>query len=163
MAGIKNHDNYLFVHGDIGNESLVQELLQTSRPQAVINFAAETHVDRSIRGPEAFIDANVVGTYRLLEATRSYWAALPLNDKEAFRFLHVSTDEVYGSLKPDEPPFSEKTPYAPNSPYSASKAASDHFVRAYHKTYGLTTLISNCSNNYGPLSISGKIDSSDDP
>jgi dTDP-glucose 4,6-dehydratase len=157
LAGIKNQNNYIFVHGDIGNESLVQELLQTYRPQAIINFAAETHVDRSIQGPGAFIDANVVGTYRLLETTRSYWAALPLHDKEAFRFLHVSTDEVYGSLKADEPPFSEKTPYAPNSPYAASKAASDHFVRAYHKTYGLTTLISNCSNNYGPFQFPEKL------
>lgn len=157
LAGIKNQNNYLFVHGEIGNESLVQELLQTYRPQAVINFAAETHVDRSIQGPEAFIDANVVGTYRLLEATRSYWAALPLNDKETFRFLHVSTDEVYGSLKADEPPFSEASPFAPNSPYAASKAASDHFVRAYHQTYGLTTLISNCSNNYGPFQFPEKL------
>ncbi len=157
LEGIKDQSDYVFVHGDIGHESLVQELLQAHRPQAVINFAAETHVDRSIHGPGAFIDNNVVGTCRLLETTRSYWAALPKSDREVFRFLHVSTDEVYGSLQPDDPPFSEQTPYAPNSPYSASKAASDHFVRAYHKTYGLPTLITNCSNNYGPFQFPEKL------
>ena len=131
-------------------------MLAEHRPRAIVNFAAESHVDRSIDGPAAFIETNVVGTFRLLEATRAYWTTLPAAEREAFRFLHVSTDEVYGSLRPTDPAFSETTPYAPNSPYSASKAASDHLVRAYHHTYGLPTLTTNCSNNYGPLPVSRK-------
>ena len=130
---------------------------------AIVHFAAESHVDRSIRGPEDFIRTNVDGTFALLEETRAYWSALPDEQRKSFRFLHVSTDEVYGSLGPDDPPFSETTPYAPNSPYAASKAASDHLVRAYHHTYGLPTLTTNCSNNYGRFQFPGEADSADDP
>jgi len=145
------HDaHHIFVHGDIGDRHLLDNLLAEHKPYAVVNFAAESHVDRSIHGPEDFIQTNVVGTFHLLEAVRGYWSALDTEDKKNFRFLHVSTDEVYGSLGKNDPAFTETTPYAPNSPYSASKAASDHLVRAYHHTYGLPTLTTNCSNNYGP-------------
>ena len=132
-------------------------MLAAHRPRAIVNFAAESHVDRSIHGPAAFIDTNIVGTFALLEAARAYWSSLPEPERSRFRFLHVSTDEVYGSLAPDAAGFSETTPYAPNSPYSASKAASDHLVRAYHHTYGLPTLTTNCSNNYGPLQFPEKL------
>jgi dTDP-glucose 4,6-dehydratase len=135
----------------------VEALLARHQPRAIVNFAAETHVDRSIRGPAAFVDTNVVGTLAFLECVREWWAGLPNSERSAFRFLHVSTDEVYGSLRADDPPFSETTSYAPNSPYAASKAASDHLVRAYHHTYGLPTLTTNCSNNYGPLQFPEKL------
>lgn len=152
------HDaHHVFVHGDIGDRHLVDKLLATHKPCAVVNFAAESHVDRSIHGPEDFIQTNVVGTFHLLEAVRGYWNALDTVHKKDFRFLHVSTDEVYGSLGKDDPAFTEKNPYAPNSPYSASKAASDHLVRAYHHTYGLPTLTTNCSNNYGPRHFPEKL------
>lgn len=145
------HDaHHIFVHGDIGDRHLLDKLLAQHKPCAVVNFAAESHVDRSIHGPEDFIQTNVVGTFHLLEAVRGYWAGLDTEHKKNFRFLHVSTDEVYGSLGKNDAAFTETTPYAPNSPYSASKAASDHLVRAYHHTYGLPTLTTNCSNNYGP-------------
>lgn len=145
------HDaHHIFVHGDIGDRHLLDKLLAQHKPCAVVNFAAESHVDRSIYGPEDFIQTNVVGTFHLLEAVRGYWAGLDTEHKKNFRFLHVSTDEVYGSLGKNDAAFTETTPYAPNSPYSASKAASDHLVRAYHHTYGLPTLTTNCSNNYGP-------------
>src|ERR1700730_6495716 len=140
---------YEFVHGDIGDRNLVRQLLDKHQPGAIVHFAAESHVDRSIRGPEDFIRTNIDGTFALLEETRAYWSGLADNEQKRFRFLHVSTDEVYGSLGPNDPPFNEATPYAPNSPYAASKAASDHLVRAYHHTYGLPTLTTNCSNNYG--------------
>jgi dTDP-glucose 4,6-dehydratase len=149
--------DYIFIHGDIGDKNLVCNLLQKYRPNAVVNFAAESHVDRSIDGPENFIQTNVVGTFHLLEEARRYWDNLQSEERENFRFLHVSTDEVYGSLEPDDPSFHEQTPYAPNSPYSASKAASDHLVRAYHHTYGLPTLTTNCSNNYGPRQFPEKL------
>jgi dTDP-glucose 4,6-dehydratase len=148
---------YEFVHGDIGDRGLVRQLLDKHRPGAIVHFAAESHVDRSIRGPEDFIRTNVDGTFALLEETRAHWSALPEAERKSFRFLHVSTDEVYGSLGPDDPPFSETTPYAPNSPYAASKAASDHLVRAYHHTYGLLTLTTNCSNNYGRFQFPEKL------
>ena len=157
LAALKGDPRHLFVRGDIADRALVEALLDQHRPRAVLNFAAESHVDRSIRGPADFIATNVVGTFTLLEATRAYWLALPAKERERFRFLHVSTDEVYGSLGPADPPFSETTPYAPNSPYSASKAASDHLVRAYHHTYGLPTLTTNCSNNYGPRQFPEKL------
>lgn len=145
------HDaHHVFVHGDIGDRHLLDKLLAQHKPCAVVNFAAESHVDRSIHGPEDFIQTNVVGTFHLLEAVRGYWSGLDTEHKKNFRFLHVSTDEVYGSLGKNDAAFTETTPYAPNSPYSASKAASDHLVRAYHHTYGLPTLTTNCSNNYGP-------------
>ncbi|MBW1737915.1 MAG: dTDP-glucose 4,6-dehydratase [Deltaproteobacteria bacterium] len=150
LQPLEDDKEYVFVKGNIGDRKLVRKLLEEYRPCAIINFAAESHVDRSIDGPEDFIQTNVVGTFHLLDEARHYWEALPEPEKSQFRFLHVSTDEVYGSLAPNDPPFSETTPYAPNSPYSASKAASDHLVRAYHHTYGLPTLITNCSNNYGP-------------
>jgi dTDP-glucose 4,6-dehydratase len=136
---------------------LVESLLRTHRPRAVVNFAAESHVDRSIHGPARFIETNVVGTFNLIDAVKAYWSALPDPERDAFRFLHVSTDEVYGSLQPADPAFTEETGYAPNSPYSASKAASDHLVRAYHHTYGLPTLTGNCSNNYGPFQFPEKL------
>jgi len=148
---------HVFVQGDIGDRTLVDALLREHRPRAVINFAAESHVDRSIHGPAEFIETNVVGTFNLLESVRAHWSALPDDERAAFRFLHVSTDEVYGSLGPADPAFSETTAYAPNSPYSASKAASDHLVRAYHHTYGLPVLTTNCSNNYGPLQFPEKL------
>jgi dTDP-glucose 4,6-dehydratase len=146
-----------FVHGDIADRPMVRQLLEKHRPGAIVHFAAESHVDRSIRGPEDFIRTNVDGTFSLLEETRAYWNGLPDKEQERFRFLHVSTDEVYGSLGPHDPPFSETTPYAPNSPYAASKAASDHLVRAYHHTFGLPTLTTNCSNNYGRFQFPEKL------
>lgn len=157
LAPLAGDARHRFVHGDIADQATVLGLLRAHRPRALVNFAAETHVDRSIADPGAFIQANVLGTYQLLEAARSYWTALDTQDKADFRFLHVSTDEVYGSLDDGGAPFTERTPYAPNSPYSASKAASDHFVRAYHQTYGLPVLTSNCSNNYGPRQFPEKL------
>lgn len=147
---------HLFVEGDIGDTELVSELLTAHRPDAIVNFAAESHVDRSIDGPAEFVETNVVGTFRLLEAALAHYRGLEDSDKQQFRFVHVSTDEVYGSLGADGK-FTEQTPYAPNSPYSASKAASDHFVRAYHHTFGLPTIITNCSNNYGPYQFPEKL------
>jgi dTDP-glucose 4,6-dehydratase len=157
LASVANDPRHVFVHGDIGDRVLVGQLLAEHRPRAIVNFAAESHVDRSIHGPEDFIQTNVVGTFHLLEEARGYWMALADADKAAFRFLHVSTDEVYGSLGSDDAPFTETTPFAPNSPYSASKAASDHLVRAYHHTYGLPVLTTNCSNNYGPYQFPEKL------
>jgi dTDP-glucose 4,6-dehydratase len=154
LAGDPRHE---FVHGDIGDGSLVAALLAKHRPRAIVNLAAETHVDRSIHGPAAFIETNIVGTFGLLEATRAWWSTLPAGEREAFRFVHVSTDEVYGSLSATDAAFSETTPYAPNSPYSASKAAADHLVRACHHTYGLPTLTTNSSNNYGPRQFPEKL------
>jgi dTDP-glucose 4,6-dehydratase len=156
LASLQGNDRHVFVHGDIGDRGLVAKLLREHKPQAVVNFAAESHVDRSIDGPAAFVETNVVGTLALLEAARDYWRELEGSAKDAFRFLHVSTDEVYGSLGEDGK-FTETTPYAPNSPYSASKAASDHLVRAFHHTYGLPTLTTNCSNNYGPYQFPEKL------
>ena len=157
LAGVQDDARHVFVQGDIGDSALVAQLLADHRPRAIVNFAAESHVDRSIHGPEDFIQTNVVGTFRLLEAARHYWQALPAIEKEAFRFLHVSTDEVYGTLAPDAPAFTEQHNYEPNSPYSASKAASDHLVRAWHHTYGLPVLTTNCSNNYGPYHFPEKL------
>lgn len=162
LEDIKGNPNHIFVHGDIGDRALLAKLLAEHKPRAIINFAAESHVDRSIHGPEDFIQTNVVGTFHLLEEVRAYWNALVAanpTEKEnpQFRFLHVSTDEVYGTLGPTDPAFTETTPYAPNSPYSASKAASDHLVRAYHHTYGLPVLTTNCSNNYGPYHFPEKL------
>ena len=157
LASLKDDPRYIFVHGDIGDAGLVERLLAEHRPRAVVNFAAESHVDRSIHGPEDFIQTNVVGTFHLLEAVRGYWSNLAGTEKSAFRFLHVSTDEVYGSLGPKDPAFKETNRYEPNSPYSASKAASDHLVRAYHHTYGLPVLTTNCSNNYGPYHFPEKL------
>jgi len=156
LASLDGDDRHVFVQGDIGDRALVASLLEAHRPDAIVNFAAESHVDRSIDGPAAFVQTNVVGTLSLLEAARDYWRALPAGPKEAFRFLHVSTDEVYGSLG-DSGKFTEETPFAPNSPYSASKAASDHLVRAFHHTYGLPVLTTNCSNNYGPYQFPEKL------
>ncbi len=156
LSSLDGHSGHLFVQGDIGDAALVGRLLAEHRPQAVVNFAAESHVDRSIDGPAAFVQTNVVGTLALLEQARDYWKSLPAAEREAFRFLHVSTDEVYGSLG-DSGKFTETTPYAPNSPYSASKAASDHLVRAFHHTYGLPVLTTNCSNNYGPFQFPEKL------
>ena len=156
LATLDGNANHVFVHGDIGDRALVAQLLAEHRPEAVVNFAAESHVDRSIDGPAAFIQTNVVGTLALLEAVRDYWKSLEGEAKRDFRFLHVSTDEVYGSLG-DTGKFTEDTPYAPNSPYSASKAASDHLVRAFHHTYGLPVLTTNCSNNYGPYHFPEKL------
>ena len=149
--------DHIFVEGDIGDRKLVQELLEKYQPTGIVNFAAETHVDRSIDGPDAFIQTNILGTFNLLETTRQYWRSLPEKEQQTFRFLHVSTDEVFGTLEKDDPAFSETTPYAPNSPYSASKASSDHLVRSYFHTYGLPTLITNCSNNYGPYQFPEKL------
>jgi dTDP-glucose 4,6-dehydratase len=157
LASLDGDARHVFVRGDIGDRGLVDELLATHAPRAIVNFAAESHVDRSIHGPAEFIETNVVGTFTLLEAVRAYWSSLPAAQSGGFRFLHVSTDEVYGSLGPDDAAFSETTAYAPNSPYSASKASSDHLVRAYHHTYGLPTLTTNCSNNYGPLQFPEKL------
>lgn len=157
LASLQGDDRHVFVQGDIGDSALVTELLRKHRPRAVVNFAAESHVDRSIHGPEDFIQTNIVGSFRLLEAVRAYWSELEGEAKAAFRFLHVSTDEVYGSLAPDAPAFTESHNYEPNSPYSASKAASDHLVRAWHHTYGLPVLTTNCSNNYGPLHFPEKL------
>ena len=156
LASLDGNPDHVFVHGDIGDRGLVAGLLAEHRPDAVVNFAAESHVDRSIDGPAAFIQTNVVGTLALLEAVRDHWKGLEGEAKEAFRFLHVSTDEVYGSLG-ETGRFTESTPYAPNSPYSASKAASDHLVRAFHHTYGLPVLTTNCSNNYGPYHFPEKL------
>ena len=156
LAALDGDGNHVFVHGDIGDRALVAQLLAEHRPDAVVNFAAESHVDRSIDGPAAFIQTNVVGTLALLEAVRDHWKSLDGDAKDAFRFLHVSTDEVYGSLG-ETGLFTEATPYAPNSPYSASKAASDHLVRAFHHTYGLPVLTTNCSNNYGPYHFPEKL------
>jgi dTDP-glucose 4,6-dehydratase len=156
LASIKDNPLHVFAHGDIGDRSLVARLLAEHTPDAVVNFAAESHVDRSIDGPGAFIQTNVVGTLGLLESVRDYWKSLDVERRESFRFLHVSTDEVYGSLG-DTGQFTETTPYAPNSPYSASKAASDHLVRAFHHTYGLPVLTTNCSNNYGPYHFPEKL------
>jgi dTDP-glucose 4,6-dehydratase len=157
LESIAESRQYEFVHGDIGDRGLVRRLLETHQPRAIVHFAAESHVDRSIRGPEDFIRTNVDGTFALLEESRAYWDGLSSDEQKRFRFLHVSTDEVYGSLGPDDPPFCETTPYAPNSPYAASKAASDHLVRAYRHTYGLPTLTTNCSNNYGPFQFPEKL------
>ncbi len=157
LASLRDDPDHLFIHGDIGDRELVRRLLADHRPRAVVHFAAESHVDRSITGPAAFIETNVVGTFRLLEETRHYWQSLAPTAQRDFRFLHVSTDEVFGSLGPDDPPFTETTAYAPNSPYAASKAASDHLVRSYRHTYGLPTLITNCSNNYGPYQFPEKL------
>ncbi|WP_266183416.1 dTDP-glucose 4,6-dehydratase [Dyella humicola] len=156
LSSLNGNDRHIFVQGDIGDRTLVARLLERHRPDAIVNFAAESHVDRSIDGPAAFIDTNVVGTLGLLECARDHWRSLDGDDRAAFRFLHVSTDEVYGSLGADGL-FTEQTPYAPNSPYSASKAASDHLVRAFHHTYGLPTLTTNCSNNYGPFQFPEKL------
>jgi len=157
LAPLSDDPRHVFVRGDIGDRALVARLLAEHRPRAILNFAAESHVDRSIHGPADFVATNVVGTFNLLDVAKAHWQALPDAERGAFRFLHVSTDEVYGSLGPADPPFTETTPYAPNSPYAASKAASDHLVRAYHHTYGLPTLTSNCSNNYGPLQFPEKL------
>lgn len=157
LASLRDDPRHVFVQGDIGDAALVASLLATHQPRAVLHFAAESHVDRSILGPAAFIETNINGTFALLEAVRAYWGKLQEDDKSAFRFLHVSTDEVYGTLGPLDAPFTETTAYAPNSPYSASKAASDHLVRAYRHTYGLPTLTTNCSNNYGPYHFPEKL------
>ena len=157
LSSLKGHPGHVFAQGDIGDSALVARLLAEHKPRAVVNFAAESHVDRSIHGPEDFVQTNVLGTFRLLEAVRGYWSALPAEEKAAFRFLHVSTDEVYGSLSATDPAFTEDHTYEPNSPYSASKAASDHLVRAWHHTYGLPVLTTNCSNNYGPYHFPEKL------
>ncbi|MFB4402529.1 dTDP-glucose 4,6-dehydratase [Pseudomonas inefficax] len=157
LSSLQGDQRHIFVHGDIGDSELVARLLQEHQPRAIVNFAAESHVDRSIHGPEDFIETNIVGTFRLLEAVRGYWGGLHEPARQAFRFLHVSTDEVYGSLAADEPAFTETHQYQPNSPYSASKAASDHLVRSYHHTYGLPVLTTNCSNNYGPYHFPEKL------
>lgn len=157
LASLDGNASHIFVQGDIGDNALLDRLLAEHRPRAVVNFAAESHVDRSIHGPEDFVQTNVLGTFRLLEAVRGHWNALPTEEKAAFRFLHVSTDEVYGSLSATDPAFTEENTYEPNSPYSASKAASDHLVRAWHHTYGLPVLTTNCSNNYGPFHFPEKL------
>jgi len=157
LENIAHDRRYSFVQGDIGDRKVVGQLLGEQRPSAVVHFAAESHVDRSIRGPEDFIRTNIDGTFALLEEVRAYWDGLSESERGQFRFLHVSTDEVYGSLGPDDPPFRETTAYAPNSPYAASKAASDHLVRAYHYTYGLPTVTTNCSNNYGRFQFPEKL------
>ena len=157
LKSLANDARHVFVQGDIGDTALLPRLLAEHQPRAVLHFAAESHVDRSIHGPMDFIQTNVVGTFQLLESVRAYWQTLPPAQHDAFRFLHVSTDEVYGSLAPDAPAFTEAHPYEPNSPYSASKAASDHLVRAWHHTYGLPVLTTNCSNNYGPYHFPEKL------
>lgn len=157
LRSLADDARHLLVRGDIGDRDVVNALLRDHRPRAVINFAAESHVDRSIHGPADFIETNVVGTFNLLESVRAWWTHLPTDERAAFRFLHISTDEVYGSLGAAAPAFTETTAFAPNSPYSASKAASDHLVRAYHHTYGLPVLTTNCSNNYGPLQFPEKL------
>ncbi|WP_370846473.1 dTDP-glucose 4,6-dehydratase [Parasutterella sp.] len=157
LVSVQNRENYSFVRGDIGDKSLVRKIFSECRPDAVVNFAAETHVDRSVIDPESFVRTNVLGTSNLLLETLEYWKSLSQEKKAKFRFHHISTDEVYGSLGFEDPAFTENTAYAPNSPYSASKASSDHFVRAFHETYGLPTLISNCSNNYGPRQFPEKL------
>jgi dTDP-glucose 4,6-dehydratase len=157
LSSLEGDTRHVFVRGDIGDRTLVAELLSKYQPRAVLNFAAESHVDRSIHGPAEFIQTNIVGTFNLLEVVREYWQSLDASKKEAFRFLHVSTDEVYGSLNTGDAPFSETNRYEPNSPYSASKAASDHLVRAWHHTYGLPVVTTNCSNNYGPYHFPEKL------
>ncbi len=157
LEGLAGDGRHTFVKGDIADRALLDRLLAAHKPRAVVHFAAESHVDRSIHGPAEFVQTNVVGTFQLLEAARTHWQELSAESKGAFRFLHVSTDEVYGSLAETDPAFSETTPYAPNSPYSASKAGSDHLVRAYHHTYGLPTVTTNCSNNYGPFQFPEKL------
>ena len=157
LAPLQGHPAHVFVKGDIGDRALVDSLLATHQPRAIVHFAAESHVDRSIHGPGAFMKTNVDGTFTLLEAARQHWNALSGDAKAAFRFHHVSTDEVYGSLPPAAPAFTESHPYEPNSPYSASKAASDHLVRAWHHTYGLPVVTTNCSNNYGPYHFPEKL------
>ena len=157
LAALQGDPDYVFVRGDIGNAELLGWLLQSYQPDAIVNFAAESHVDRSIVDPEAFVRTNVLGTATLLRVGAQWWGSLPAEQAQAFRFLHVSTDEVYGSLQPGDPAFTEATPYSPNSPYSASKAASDHLVRAFHETYGLPVLLTNCSNNYGPRQFPEKL------
>jgi dTDP-glucose 4,6-dehydratase len=157
LAPLTGDARHVFVHGDMGDRALVARLLAEHQPRAVLNFAAESHVDRSIHGPREFIQTNIVGTFNLLESVREHWTALPDAERTAFRFLHVSTDEVYGSLSPSDAAFTENSPYEPNSPYSASKAASDHLVRAWHHTYGFPVLTTNCSNNYGPLHFPEKL------
>jgi dTDP-glucose 4,6-dehydratase len=157
LASLQGDARHVFVHGDITDRALLDSLLATHRPRALVHFAAESHVDRSIHGPGAFIKTNVEGTFTLLEAARAHWGALAADAKAAFRFLHVSTDEVYGSLGPGDAAFTETHPFEPNSPYSASKAASDHLVRAWHHTYGLPVLTTNCSNNYGPYHFPEKL------
>lgn len=157
LESIESHPRHTFVHGDIGDESLVASLLNEHQPRAIVNFAAESHVDRSITGPSAFIQTNIFGTYALLQQAKAYWESLHPADKSAFRFLHVSTDEVYGTLGPEDRAFQETTAYAPNSPYAASKASSDMLVRAWHHTFGLPVLTTNCSNNYGPWQFPEKL------
>ena len=157
LASLQGDARHIFVQGDIGDRGLVERLLAEHRPRAVVNLSAESHVDRSIYGPSDFIQTNIVGTFNLLESVREYWSALPETEKASFRFLHVSTDEVYGSLEKTDPAFTEANRYEPNSPYSASKAASDHLVRAWHHTYGLPVLTTNCSNNYGPYHFPEKL------
>ncbi len=157
LASLQGNPGHVFVHGDLCDRPLLDRLFAQHRPRAVIHFAAESHVDRSIHGPEDFIQTNIVGTFRLLEAARAHWDGLDARQKADFRFLHVSTDEVYGTLTPQDPPFAETNPHLPNSPYSASKAASDHLVRAWHHTYGLPVLTTNCSNNYGPYQFPEKL------
>ena len=157
LLAVQNDPRHLFVKGDINDSALLAQLLAQHKPRAIVHFAAESHVDRSIHGPAEFISTNINGTFSLLEAVRVHWQALPEAERAAFRFLHVSTDEVYGTLGPEDAPFTETTPYAPNSPYSATKAASDHLVRSYHHTYGLPTLTTNCSNNYGSYHFPEKL------
>ena len=157
LAELSDDDRYVFARGDINDAELVSDLLQSHKPSAIIHFAAESHVDRSIHNAQEFIRTNIEGTFQLLQAARQYWGGLAETEKQNFRFLHVSTDEVYGSLGPTDPAFTEKTPFAPNSPYAASKASSDHLVRAFHHTYGLPTLTTNCSNNYGPYQFPEKL------
>lgn len=157
LADIQDHPDHVFVHAGIEDREAVKALIETHQPRAILNFAAESHVDRSIHAPGDFIQTNVVGTFNLLEEARAYWSGMNAEDKANFRFLHVSTDEVYGSLTPDAPAFAETNRYEPNSPYSASKAASDHLVRAYHHTYGMPMLTTNCSNNYGPYHFPEKL------
>jgi dTDP-glucose 4,6-dehydratase len=157
LATLTGDPRHTFIRGDIGDRSLVASLLAQHRPRAIVNLAAESHVDRSIHGPADFITTNIVGTFSLLESVRAWWSALPDGDRHAFRFLHVSTDEVYGSLGPGDPAFSEMTAYTPNSPYAASKAGSDHLVRVWHHTYGLPVMTTNCSNNYGPRQFPEKL------
>src|SRR6476646_9771215 len=157
LAELSDDDRYVFVRGDINDAELVSDLLQRHRPAAIVHFAAESHVDRSIHNAQEFIRTNIEGTFQLLQAARQYWTGLAETEKQNFRFLHVSTDEVYGSLGPADPAFTEKTPFAPNSPYAASKASADHLVRAFHHTYGLPTLTTNCSNNYGPYQFPEKL------
>jgi dTDP-glucose 4,6-dehydratase len=157
LDSLRGNRDHIFARADICDRAAIDALLAEHKPRAIVHFAAESHVDRSIHGPADFVQTNVIGTFTLLEATRAYWGALPDDQKHSFRFLHVSTDEVYGSLSATDPQFSETTPYAPNSPYSATKAGSDHLVRAYHHTYGLPVLTTNCSNNYGPYQFPEKL------